>query len=191
MCIPKKDGTLRTIIDACNCNTNTVLDVTPMPNMRYLMDCMAHCKYWSKIDMTDAYEQICIEPDCIKHTGFSTPYGTFESNIMQQGDRNAPSTFQHVLTWVLHDRIGMDVHAWFDDIFTGTNSVEDHNVCLLWVYAHLKDEKLYISKKKFDPFAPILDILGCKVDAHGVHADSDKLAKLRDWQVPKDHMEVL
>ena len=55
---------------------------------------------------------------------------------------------------------------------------------------HLKDEKLYISKKKFDPFAPVLDILGCKVDTHGVHTDSDKLAKLRDWQVPMDHTEV-
>ncbi len=85
----------------------------------------------------------------------------------------------------------MDVHAWFDDIFTGTNTVKQHNEHLLWVYTRLKDKKLYISKKKFDPFAPVLDILGCKVDAHRVHADSNKLAKLRDWRVPKDHTEVL
>src|SRR5258708_1990217 len=85
----------------------------------------------------------------------------------------------------------MDVHGWFDDIFTGTDSVKNHNERLLWVYTCLKDEQLYISKKKFDPFAPVLDILGCKVDAHGVHADSDKLAKLRDWHTPKDHTEVL
>src|SRR6266436_2936350 len=85
----------------------------------------------------------------------------------------------------------MDVHAWFDDIFTGTNTVKEHNDQLLWVYTCLRDEKLYISKKKFNPFAPILDILGCKVDAHRVHTDSDKLAKLWDWQVPRDHMEVL
>src|SRR5258708_37536310 len=80
----------------------------------------------------------------------------------------------------------MDVHAWFDDIFTGTNTVKQHNKCLLWVYTHLKDKKLYISKKKFDPFAPVLDILGCKVDTHRVHADSDKLAKLRDWRSVKE-----
>src|SRR5258707_9624951 len=107
MCITKKDGSLRTIIDACNRNANTILDVTPMPNMRYLMDCMVRCKYCSKIDMTDAYEQIRIDPDCIQYTGFSTPYRMFESNVMQQGDCNAPSTFQHVLTWVLRDQIGM------------------------------------------------------------------------------------
>jgi len=85
----------------------------------------------------------------------------------------------------------MDIHAWFNDIFTGTNTIEEHNKWLLWVYSRLKVKRLYISRKKFDPFAPVLDILGCKVDTHGVHADSDKLAKLRDWQVPMDHMEVL
>ena len=103
LCITKKDGSLRTVIDACNQNTNTVLDVTPMPDMHYLMDCMARHKYWSKIDMMDAYEQIRIEPDFIQHTGFSMPYRTFESNVMQQGDCNAPSMFQRVLTWVLRD----------------------------------------------------------------------------------------
>ncbi len=152
-----------------------------MPDMHYLMDCMACHKYHSKINMTDAYEQIRIEPDCIQYTGFAMPYGTFESNVMQQGDCNAPSTFQQVLTWVFCDWIGMDVHAWFDDIFTGTNTVKEHNECLLWTYTHLKDKKLYISKKKFDPFALILDILGCKVDTHRVHTNSNKLAKLRDW----------
>ena len=100
LCIAKKDGSLRTIIDACQCNSNTILDVTPMPNMQAIMDNMARKTYCSKIDMTDAYEQIHIEPECIKFSGFSTPYGTFESNVMQQGDCNAPSTFQRVLTWV-------------------------------------------------------------------------------------------
>jgi len=82
------------MIDACQRNSNTILDVTPMPNMWAIMDSMARKKYRSKIDMTDAYEQICIEPEYIKYSGFLTPYGTFESNVMQQGDCNAPSTFQ-------------------------------------------------------------------------------------------------
>jgi len=60
-----------------------VLDVTPLPDMHYLMDCMAHKNYHSKIDMTDTYKQIHIEADCVQYSGFATPYGTFESNVMQ------------------------------------------------------------------------------------------------------------
>src|SRR5258708_2063059 len=33
LCIAKKYGSLRTIIDVCNWNANTVLYVTPMPGM--------------------------------------------------------------------------------------------------------------------------------------------------------------
>src|SRR5260370_39910946 len=108
--------------------------------------------------MTDTYEQIHIEPECVKHSGFSTPYGTFELNVMQQGDCNALSTFQHVLTWVFHDQIGMDIHIWFNGIFIGMDMIQEHNQCLLWVYECLKEEKLYISHKKFDPYIQVLDI---------------------------------
>src|SRR5260370_12012166 len=101
------------VIDVHQQNSNTILDVTPMPNMQAIMDSMARKRYRSKIDMTDAYEQICIEPEYVKYSGFSTPYGTFESNVMQQGHCNAPSTFQRGLTSVFNDQIRLHVHVCF------------------------------------------------------------------------------
>ena len=83
------------------------------------------------------------------------------------------------------------MHAWFDDIFMGTNMVTAHNVDLMRVYIILKKEQLYIRHKKFQPFAAVLDILCCKVDSHRVHADSNKMAKLCKWREPQDHREVL
>jgi hypothetical protein len=32
LCIPKKEGTLHTIIDQWEQNTNTIKDITPMPD---------------------------------------------------------------------------------------------------------------------------------------------------------------
>ena len=83
------------------------------------------------------------------------------------------------------------MHIWFDDIFIGMDTIQEHNDQLIWVYECLKMEKLYISRKFFDPYAPVLDILGCKVDSNGIHADADKLSKIRNWCTPKDHTEVL
>src|SRR5260370_41676466 len=34
LCIVKNDGTLRTVIYACQRNSNTIFDITPMPNMQ-------------------------------------------------------------------------------------------------------------------------------------------------------------
>ncbi len=83
------------------------------------------------------------------------------------------------------------MHVWFNDIFIGMNTIQEHNECLLWVYEHLKEEKLYISCKKFDPYAAVLNILGCRIDSNGIHADTDKLEKIRSWHVLNDHLEVL
>jgi hypothetical protein len=65
LCLAKKDGTLRTIIDMWNCNANMILNVTPMPDMRSIMDSLARNTYQSKINMADAYEQIHVELECV------------------------------------------------------------------------------------------------------------------------------
>jgi hypothetical protein len=97
----KKDKeSLRTVVDARQRNENTHKDVTPFPDQDQIRHDCARAKYRSKIDMTDAYEQIRIEPEDIWKTAFSTIYGTFVSHVMQQGDCNAPSTFQRLMTWV-------------------------------------------------------------------------------------------
>src|SRR6266436_6109597 len=113
--------------------------------------------------MLDVYEQICMDPDDVHRTTFSTPHGTYNSNTMQQGDCNAPCTFQRALTWEIRGEIGRRLHVWFDDIFTSTSLVENHNKALLWLLTRLKGAKFYISRKKFQPFAPILDILGSRM----------------------------
>lgn len=60
LCIPKKTGLLRTAIDCRKRNENTHKDVTPFPDQDQIrLDC-ARAKYRSKIDMSDAYEQIRI-----------------------------------------------------------------------------------------------------------------------------------
>src|SRR6266704_2385903 len=75
LCIQKMDGSLRTVIDARNCNSNMILDITPMPDMRLIQESVARAGYQSKIDMSDAYEQICIEPNDIPKMTFSMPQG--------------------------------------------------------------------------------------------------------------------
>ena len=111
-----------------------------MPDMRFLMDSLARNNYWSKINMTDAYEQVRVEPDCVLLTAFSVPWGIYVSNVLQQGDCNGPLTFQRVMTWTLREHIGHAVHTWINDILVGTKLVANHNEKLFWVHDRLKTE---------------------------------------------------
>jgi hypothetical protein len=63
LCIPKKNGTLRTAMDLRQRNDNTYLDVTPLPDQDTIRHDVARAKYRSKIDLTNAFEQLRILPE--------------------------------------------------------------------------------------------------------------------------------
>ena len=106
LCIPKKTGKLRTMIDCRKHNDNMVKDVTPFPDQDQIRMDVARAKYCLKIDLSNTYEQVRVEPEDAKKTAFSTVFGTFLSQVMQQGDCNAPATFQRLMTVVLREYIG-------------------------------------------------------------------------------------
>ena len=77
-----------------------------------------------KIDMSNMYEQIHIEPSDVWKTVFATVYGM--SHTMQQGDCNTPTTFQRLMTAVFQDFIRRFVHVCLDDIFVFSDTIEEH-----------------------------------------------------------------
>jgi hypothetical protein len=94
LCVPKKNGTFRTIFDLREQNENMVKDVTPFPEQDIIRNDIARAAYQTELNMSEAYEQICVDPTHVSKTSFATILGTFRSQVMQMGDCNAPSTFQ-------------------------------------------------------------------------------------------------
>ena len=73
--------------------------------------------------MTEAYEQMHIRPEDVGKTTFSTIFGTFQSQVMQMGDCNAPSTFQQLMTAIFRDFLRRFVHVYLDNIFIYSQSI--------------------------------------------------------------------
>ena len=139
---------------------------------------VAQAKYRSKIDLSDAYKQVRIIAQDIWKTAFATLYGTFISNVMQQGDCNAPATFQRLMTTVFWDYIGRFVHIYLDDIFIYSNSIKEHERHLKLVLDKLHEVKLYLSRSKLDLYSKHMDCLGHIIDDKGLHVDVDKMARI-------------
>ncbi|KAL1944124.1 hypothetical protein VTO73DRAFT_3309 [Trametes versicolor] len=190
LCVLKKNGKLRTVIDARQRNDNTHKDVTPFPDQDNIRLDVARAKFRSKIDMSDAYEQICIDVEDIGKTAFSTVFGTAVSHVMQQGDCNAPGTFQRLMTWIFRDYIGIFVHVYLDDIFVYSNTIEEHERHLTLVFDRLREQRLYLSRSKLDLYSERMDCLGHIIDDRGLHADADKMSTIRDWRPPRSQVEV-
>jgi hypothetical protein len=114
-----------------------VKNVTPLPDQEVIWEDVARGKVRSKIDLSDAYEQVCVRAEDVDKTAFMTITGTYVSHIMQQGDCNAPATFQQLMTSIFHDVIGRLVHVYLDDIFVFSTSPEEHEKHLKEVFNHL------------------------------------------------------
>ena len=117
LCVLKKSGKLHTVFDLHMQNNNMEKDVLPFTDQDMIQHDVAHAPHRSKLDMSEAYEQICIRSEDVPKTAFSTIFSTFVSRVMQQGDCNAPSTFQRPMTAVFHNYITWFVHVYLDDIF--------------------------------------------------------------------------
>ena len=190
LCIPKKDGRLRTVINCRERNLNTVKDLTPFPNQDMIRSDVARAPFCSKLDMSDAYEQVCIEPNDVKNTTFSTVIGTFLSHVVQQGDCNAPATFQRLMTWIFHVFIGKFIYMYLDDIFIFSYTMEEHEDHLRQVFEVLRAQSLYLSASKVDLYSSSMDCLGHQIDDQGLHADLDKMRSVRNWPHPQDYNDV-
>ena len=190
LCIPKKSGKLRTVVDCRKRNENTVKDVTPLPDQDRIRMDVARAKYRSKIDLSDAYEQVRIVPEDVWKTSFSTIFGNFVSLVMQQGDCNAPATFQQLMTTIFRDYIGVFMHVYLDDIFVFSSSIEEHEEHLEKVFSKLRDSSLYLMGDKCDLYSDKMDCLGHVIDDKGLHADADKMSKVRQWRTPRSQGDI-
>jgi hypothetical protein len=70
----------------------------------------------------------------------------FYSNVMHQGNCNAPSTFQHLMTWLFRSHIGRGIYVYLDDIFVYSDTTEEHEHLLGEVLCILTDAQLYLSE---------------------------------------------
>lgn len=190
LCIPKKSGKIRTVVDCQQRNDNTVKDVTSFPDQDQIQMDVAQAKFRSKIDLSNAYKQVHVEPEDVPNTAFALVYGTMESNVMQQGDCNAPTSFQQLMTVIFHDDIGICVHIYLNDMFIFSASLGDHEQDLIYVLQKLRENHLFLEIAKCDLFSQNMDCLGHVIDNKGLHTDADKMAHIRNWRTPRNLKEV-
>ncbi|KAE9238092.1 hypothetical protein PF005_g375 [Phytophthora fragariae] len=151
---------------------------------------------YSAIDLTDGFYQILMGESDIPLTAVSTPSGMlWEWLVMTQGLKNAPATFNRMVSHVLRP-LRAFVPSYFDDIFVhsraedGLSAVDVHLRHLRKVFEKMRENKLYANVKKCVLCAPEIPVLGCYVSKSGVRADTEKISSICSWPTPKNQTEL-
>ena len=83
-------------------NKASPLDKYPIPKIEDLFSQLAGGQKFTKLDMSQAYQQICLDDDSKKYVVINTLKGLFQYNRLPFGISSAPGIFQRVMESILH-----------------------------------------------------------------------------------------
>ena len=184
--VHKKDQPLelRTVFDLREHNKNTYKRTSPLSDMEGMLRRTAARPFRTTLDLKSAYEQIRIVPAHVEQSAVTTPDGNMVSLVAQQGDCNAPATYQALMNHIFSAYVGRFMDIYLDDIVIYSNTLVEHVEHVKLVMDILAREKLYLSEKKLHFIAPELHILGRIIDDDGIRMDPDKVDSVVNWKVP-------
>ena len=105
--VPKKDNNIRLYIDMRVANAAIKRIRHPIPTVHDISHELNGAKFFTKLDLTQAYHQLELAPESRQITTFITHAGLFCFKRLNYGTNSAAEIFQHALQQVLHDIPGV------------------------------------------------------------------------------------
>jgi len=124
MFVKKKDGKLRFCANYRALNEVTKKDRHPLPVISEALDRLGGAKYFTKLDIKDAYHNIQIREADEWKTTFSTKVETYKYLVMPFRLCNAPAAFQRWINQVLMEHIDMCCIVYLDNVLIYSNTLQ-------------------------------------------------------------------
>ena len=184
VCVRKKDGSLRLCIDYRGLNRKTIPDKQPIPRVQDLLDGLGGQKWFTTLDMSQAYHQGQIREESRKLTAFSTPWSLYEWVRIPYGLMNAPPCFQRYINDTLfsvRDRICV---AYLDDILIYGKTLREHIQNVKTVLGILRGKGIKLNPKKCVFAKQEVRYLGRLISKDGYRPDPENAAALNACKEP-------
>lgn len=179
----KKDGSVRICGDfKVTVNPFIEIDPFPLPRIDDLFVKLQGGVHFTKLDLSNAYQQICLDEKSKELVTISTHKGLFRYNRAPFGIASIPGKFQRIVETLLQ---GLDgVVCFLDDILvTGKDRVE-HIARLESVLSRLQDAGFKLSIEKCSFFQPKISYLGYDIDKEGLHTSESKILAINNAPAP-------
>ena len=169
-------------------NQASKLDHYPIPWIEDLFAKLTRGKSFSKLDMSQAYQQEMLDEDSWPYAIINTHKGLHQYNQLPFGISSAPGIFQCVMEELLGGIPGVVVYL--DNILITGRTKAEHLAMLDKVLQKLRDAGLRIGKDKCVFMVPSVVYLGHQIDAHGLHLVVDKVKALQEVPKPQNVSEL-
>ena len=187
--VVKSDGSLRICGDySVTVNAVSKLDNYPLPRVEDLFTAMSGSTLFTKLDLTHAYQQLCLSPESKKYTTINTSKGLFHYERLPFGISSAPGIFQRTIETLLKDLPG--VVAYIDDLLVTGSNKEQHLQNLDRVMTRLESAGVTLKRSKCVFLTPSVEYLGHVIDKEGLHPSQEKVRAIQEAPEPTNVSEL-
>ncbi|XP_063839146.1 uncharacterized protein K02A2.6-like [Ostrinia nubilalis] len=145
----------------------------PLPRIEDLFAALGGGEQYTKLDLSNAFQQCILEEDSQAMTAITTHIGTFLYKRVPFGIKCIPENFQKIMEETLSGLPSTAVFA--DDICVTGKDKSSHLANLRAVLQRLNENGLRINFSKCQFFKDSVTYLGYKIDKLGLHTDSKKI----------------
>lgn len=188
--VKKSNGKIRVCLDSRKINSITKKDAYPMRNMNEIFHRLQKARYFSIIDLKDAYFQVPLKESSRNFTAFRTPKGLFRFKVVPFGLKNAPFTMSRLMNRAIGFDLEPYVFIYLDDIVIATESLDEHFRLLKEVAKRLTKAGLTISVEKSRFCRRQVKYLGYLLTENGLAIDSSKLEPILNYPRPKSIRDI-
>ena len=183
--VDKRGGGKRMAIDyIVTVNKQSKLDAFPLPLISDLVQEAAKFKYFSVVDITQAYHQVPLTPEDMEKTAFEALGCLFHYKRLSFGLSNAVPKFQRIMVRCFGDLAGVLIYL--DDIIVGGNTMEEHNNRLDKFLARCQELNVSLNKRKCSFGLSKLSWLGYLIEDNEMRPNPERLSSLEEYPVPTD-----
>ena len=187
--IMKPDNSIRIFGDyKTTVNQVSELDNYPIQKAEDLVATLGGGEKFTKLDMSQAYQQLQLDHESKRYTTINTHKGLFQYNRLPNGISSAPGIFQRNME-NLSQNIPY-VIARVDDILVSCANDGDHFKNLEEVFKRLAKAGLQLKKGKCVFIEPQVTYLGHSVSKEGIQPMEDKVEAITNAPPPRNVSEL-
>ena len=187
--VPKSDGGVRIRGDNKVTVNRFIEEQTyPLPNVEDIFASLSGKKYFTKLDLTQAYQQLQLDEISWQYLTINTQKGLCQYQRLPYGVSSAPPIFQSAIDQALN---GLDgVARYFDDILIGASTHVEHDSPLDQVLDRLESKNMRAKRSKCKFNRPSVDYLGHIIDGEGIHPTDEKMTAIIEAPQPSNVSEL-
>jgi hypothetical protein len=184
------DRSLRLYVDYRGLNQITKKNYYPLPLISEAVDRLSGAKFYTKLEIRDAYHRVRVAEGKKWKTAFRTRYGHYEYTVMPFGLANTPAAFQSYINATLRPYLDVFVIAYLDDIVVYSNTVKEHRKHVRTVLEALLKADLYLKLRKCEFNAKEIRFVGFIITPEEVRMEKDRIATIEEWPMPNSHRNI-